>query len=258
MTARQFDHPPRLAVGTHSTSKTFLCAMNIVSFVQGEKVISDTPSCTPRPLALMVQSVNDKYCTHLVREEDPDTGCTVSALCPPCSVKVLRLALRTVNLPQLTFQQGWQWVAHLLRDEDVYSARAENVRAARRVALEHALNRPAVCDPYPLTGTRPLLVHSVLATVAHATKRNDLVTTTFPFTAHIAGLYEFNSYTQQRHRDVIEGAGVQYVEDVGGRHLLKLQRAEAAMTAAHRAIDEWVALTAGSAKAADVKDLATA
>jgi hypothetical protein len=81
------DHPLRLAVGSHKAGSGKGCAMNLISWENGDTTITDMPSCADPMLARIVQRVNDTYCTH--RDGD--------LLCPTCSLVVLDLAHRTVG-----------------------------------------------------------------------------------------------------------------------------------------------------------------
>jgi hypothetical protein len=81
------DSPLRLAVGSHQAGSGRGCAMNVISWENGDTQITDLPSCADPFLARVVQSVNDHHCTHL----------SDRLLCPPCSVEVLALAHRTTG-----------------------------------------------------------------------------------------------------------------------------------------------------------------
>lgn len=84
-------NPLRLAVGSHGAGSGAGCAMNVVSWENGDLTISDLPPCSDPLLAKIVQRVNDTYCTHT----EAHNG--VSLICPPCSVELLELAHRTVG-----------------------------------------------------------------------------------------------------------------------------------------------------------------
>jgi hypothetical protein len=79
--------PLRLAAGSHQAGSGKGCAMNVISWENGDATISDMPDCADLFLAKVVQRVNDKHCRHVVD----------GLLCPPCSVEVLALAHRTVG-----------------------------------------------------------------------------------------------------------------------------------------------------------------
>jgi hypothetical protein len=102
------DSPLRLAVGSHRAGSGRGCAMNVISWENGDTQITDLPSCSDPFLARVVQSVNDHHCTHL----------TGDLLCPPCSVEVLALAHRTTGT-------ALDWPADDLRRPYVRLALAE-------------------------------------------------------------------------------------------------------------------------------------
>jgi hypothetical protein len=85
-----FPEPLRLAVGSHQAGSGMGCAMNVVSWENGDFSITDLPDCADRSLAHMVQYVNDNYCLHTTKDASEN-----SLLCPRCSVDVLALAHRT-------------------------------------------------------------------------------------------------------------------------------------------------------------------
>ena len=79
--------PLRLAVGSHKAGSGRGCAMNVISWENGDSRISDMPDCTHPFLSRVVQRLNDSICAH--RDGD--------LLCADCSVIVLGLAHRTVG-----------------------------------------------------------------------------------------------------------------------------------------------------------------
>lgn len=106
------DHPLRLATGSHDRGTLRGCAMNLISWEQGENQISDTPMCVHWALARMVHIVNDDLCTHSEVEEDP-SGYEYMYLCPDCSVKILSLAHRTVNTAGADNAEVADWLTEL-------------------------------------------------------------------------------------------------------------------------------------------------
>ncbi|MDT5202586.1 MAG: hypothetical protein QOH34_4108, partial [Mycobacterium sp.] len=52
-------HPLRLARGSHQPRSGKGCAMNAISYTNGDDHITDFPTCSARPLAIVVQSCND-------------------------------------------------------------------------------------------------------------------------------------------------------------------------------------------------------
>lgn len=49
-----FDHPLRLAIGSHQAGSGKGCAMNVISFENGDSEITDLPDCSDRMLARLV------------------------------------------------------------------------------------------------------------------------------------------------------------------------------------------------------------
>lgn len=94
----------QLATGSHTAGSGKGCAMNMVSWENGDTTITDFPACTARPLARLVQIVNDSICTH--RND--------GFLCGECSVTVLNLAHQTVGTASATREQQAAWCAELL------------------------------------------------------------------------------------------------------------------------------------------------
>jgi len=52
-------HPLRLARGSHRPGSGKGCAMNVISYIVGDARVTDFPSCSARPLSLLVQSCDD-------------------------------------------------------------------------------------------------------------------------------------------------------------------------------------------------------
>jgi hypothetical protein len=88
------NHPLRLATGSHRAGSGKGCAMNVVSWENGDTTITDYPACADRMLAAVVQRVND-------------------LLCAACSIDVLALAHRTAgsaDVPLTDEQRRVVWV----------------------------------------------------------------------------------------------------------------------------------------------------
>ena len=113
--------PLRLAVGSHKAGSGRGCAMNVISWENGDSRISDMPDCTHPFLSRVVQRLNDSICAH--RDGD--------LLCADCSVIVLGLAHRTVGtadadpdgrvMVRIAAEEA-QRVAHLNSDPRVQAA----------------------------------------------------------------------------------------------------------------------------------------
>ena len=131
------DHPLRLATGNHEAGSGKGCAMNVISWENGDTVITDLPACSDPMLARIVQHVNDTICTH--------AGARL--LCPSCSEKVLDLAHRTVGtggiLTGTALHVVWVKVACELARSVAHLNRNPRVMAAI-VAAEQWANNPNV------------------------------------------------------------------------------------------------------------------
>lgn len=95
-------HPLRLARGSHQPGSGKGCAMNVISYINGDAQVTDFPSCSARPLSLLVQSSNDLLA-------GPD-----GYLSPESSVVALDLAWQTVGTADVPDTVVHAWVAELL------------------------------------------------------------------------------------------------------------------------------------------------
>jgi len=129
-------HPLRLAKGSHQPGSGKGCAMNVISYISGDVEITDFPECSARPLARMVQRVNDELA-------GPD-----GYLSPENSVLVLDLGWQTVGTAGVPRSVVLRWLAELLIDP-VYGveqhARPAVVPVIRRMAA--LLTRQAAGKP---------------------------------------------------------------------------------------------------------------
>lgn len=117
--------PLRLAAGSHQAGSGKGCAMNVVSWENGDTKITDFPPCSARPLARIVQQVNDALA-------DGD-----GFLSPENSVIALELGHLTVGTSGYTPMQMRQWLHDLLVDPERGVARHASPNSAvaiRRVA----------------------------------------------------------------------------------------------------------------------------
>ncbi|HTY32355.1 hypothetical protein [Mycobacterium sp.] len=95
-------HPLRLARGSHQPGSGKGCAMNAISYINGDEHVTDFPSTSARPLASFVQLCNDL----LAR---PD-----GYLSPEDSLLVLDLGWLTVGTSDVADAVVHAWVAKLL------------------------------------------------------------------------------------------------------------------------------------------------
>jgi hypothetical protein len=95
-------NPLRLARGTHQPGSGRGCAMNVISYIEGDEQVTDFPASSARPLSLLVQSSNDLLA-------GPD-----GYLSPENSVVALDLAWLTVGTAGIADDVVHAWVAELL------------------------------------------------------------------------------------------------------------------------------------------------
>jgi hypothetical protein len=95
-------YPLRLARGSHRPGSGKGCAMNVISYINGDKQVTDFPSCSARPLSLLVQSSNDLLA-------GPN-----GYLSPEHSVIALDLAWQTVGTADVPDTVVHAWIAELL------------------------------------------------------------------------------------------------------------------------------------------------
>ena len=95
-------HPLRLARGSHQPGSGKGCAMNAISYINGDEQITDFPATSARPLASFVQLCNDLLA-------GPD-----GYLSPENSLVVLDLGWLTVGTPDVADDVMHIWVTKLL------------------------------------------------------------------------------------------------------------------------------------------------
>lgn len=92
-----FPQPLRLAKGSHQPGSGRGCAMNVVSYTNGDTRITDYPKCSAKPLASIVQTVND-----VLAGDD-------EFLSPEDSVIALNLGWRTVGTANTLYGLHTEW-----------------------------------------------------------------------------------------------------------------------------------------------------
>lgn len=92
-------HPLRLAKGSHQPGSGKGCAMNVISYINGDTHITDFPECSARPLAAFVQVCNDLLA-------GPD-----GYLSPENSLLALELGWQTVGTADVDDVVMHAWVA---------------------------------------------------------------------------------------------------------------------------------------------------
>jgi hypothetical protein len=95
-------HPLRLARGSHQPGSGKGCAMNVISYINGDEQITDFPATSARPLASFVQLCNDLLA-------GPD-----GYLSPEDSLLVLDLGWLTVGTADVAGDVMHIWLTKLL------------------------------------------------------------------------------------------------------------------------------------------------
>lgn len=102
MDLERITHPLRLARGSHQTGSANGCAMNVISYINGDEQITDFPATSARPLAAFVQLCNDQLA-------GPD-----GYLSPDDAVVALDLGWLTVGTADVPAAVIHPWVSKLL------------------------------------------------------------------------------------------------------------------------------------------------
>jgi hypothetical protein len=158
--------PLRLAKGSHQPGTGKGCAMNAISYINGDAQITDFPTCSARPLAAFVQSCNDLLA-------GPD-----GYLSPENSVLALELGWLTVGTADVDDIVIHAWVAELLTSPTWgVIGYAKNV-AAKAIFEIGDLHRKVASNEQP-----PIAAWDAAARAARAASRG--ITPTFD----VSGLY---------------------------------------------------------------------
>lgn len=113
------DALPRLFVGTHRRETGRACMMNAIAYMQGDKEISDMPSCVWQPFGFMVQLINDRICSHQIEVKTGEMICdhekVAHALCGPCAHHVWMTGVPLIGTGELGRMPSEAQVIQLLR-----------------------------------------------------------------------------------------------------------------------------------------------
>ena len=229
-------HPLRLATGSHSAGSGKGCAMNVISWENGDTTITDLPACADVVLAKIVQRVNDTICTHR----------TGDLLCPACSILVLDLAHRTVGtgthpLTPLDRYRVWVWVAadqarqvaHLNNNPRAMAAivAAETwSESPNDVNASYAQNAGVYANAAAADGVRTPRAY------ASAKVINSAIATTAAAHAAYTAAYTYDATTAAAHAAYTAAcsANAVYIAESTAN------AAHAKLELAHRAIDVWI------------------
>ncbi len=124
-------HPLRLARGSHQPGTDKGCAMNVISYINGDEHVTDFPATSARPLSLLVQSSNDLLA-------GPD-----GYLSPEHSVLALDLAWPTVGTADVPETVVHAWVAELLTNPEWGMLRYAKITAHAAIRDIAGLHRAA-------------------------------------------------------------------------------------------------------------------
>ncbi len=91
--------PLHLAVGSHEAGSGKGCAMNVISWENGDEFITDWPRNVSLELATLIHIINDNICTHISSMRIKGTE-----LCPDCSVKALHLAHKAIGTDKFSIK----------------------------------------------------------------------------------------------------------------------------------------------------------
>jgi hypothetical protein len=130
-------HPLRLAKGSHQPGSGKGCAMNAISYINGDAQVTDFPACSARPLAALVQSCNDLLA---------GPG---GYLSPDNSLLALELGWQTVGTADVADSVIHAWVAELLTNPTWGAVRYAKITAVKAIIDIAELHRKAASGDMP-------------------------------------------------------------------------------------------------------------
>jgi hypothetical protein len=137
MEFERITHPLRLASGSHQPDSGKGCAMNAISYINGDEQITDFPTCSARPLAVLVQSCND-----LLAGPNRYLSSTDSVL-------ALELGWETAGTAEVVDTAIHAWVAELLTNPTWGIIRYAKLSAIKAISDIAALHRSAASGDMP-------------------------------------------------------------------------------------------------------------
>jgi hypothetical protein len=149
-------HPLRLAKGSYQPGSGQGCAMNVVSYINGDEQITDFPTCSARPLSLFVQASNDLLA-------GPD-----GYLSPDHSVLALELAWQTVGTADVPDTVVHAWVAELLTNPTWGVLRYAKISAVKAIVDIAELHRAAASGSEPSLAAWDAADRAAFAMNAHS------------------------------------------------------------------------------------------
>jgi hypothetical protein len=130
-------HPLRLAKGSHQPGSGRGCAMNVISYINGDAHVTDFPTCSATPLSLLVQTSND-----LLAAAD-------GYLSPGNSVLALELAWQTMGTADVPDTVVHAWIAELLSNPTWGVLRYASLTAIKSILDIADLHRAAASGNMP-------------------------------------------------------------------------------------------------------------
>src|ERR1700759_3784602 len=130
-------YPLRLAKGSHQPGSGKGCAMNVISYINGDTHITDFPDCSARPLSAFVQLCNDLLA-------GPD-----DYLSPENSLLALELGWQTVGTADVDDTVIHAWVAELLTNPTWGVIRYAKKAAAKAIVNIAELHRMVAAGDLP-------------------------------------------------------------------------------------------------------------
>lgn len=102
--------PLRVVVGNHHPIEGVGCAMNVVSWINGDTDITDYPPCSAQPLAVLVQCLNDNYGLR----DNATTHEGMMFLSPEHSLRVIELGCATMGTADASRELMSAWLSCVL------------------------------------------------------------------------------------------------------------------------------------------------
>jgi hypothetical protein len=140
MTLDHFDHRLRLANGSHQLGSGKGRAMNVISYINGDRQMTDFPARSARPLASFVQSCSDLLA-------GPD-----GYLSPEDSLHALELGWQTLGTADVAETVTHAWVAELLACHIVALTRSA-IRSWRHLASLANPRQASLSQPDQVAGS---------------------------------------------------------------------------------------------------------
>lgn len=129
MDLERITHPLRLARGSHNAGSAKGCAMNVISYINGDEQSTDFPATSARPLAAFVQLCNDQLA-------GPD-----GYLSPEDAMLALDLGWLTVGTAEVDETVIRPWVSKLLISPPWGVVRYADSAAAEAISVIAELHR---------------------------------------------------------------------------------------------------------------------